>query len=526
MNILKRVDRQRNSLLIFIFIIVALSGQICAGAESKNIRAPAVTGAFYPDEAEELKKTVGAHLSDASPPEVKGKILGIMVPHAGYVFSGLTAAHGFKAVKARKVDTVILFGDAHRAHFKGASVYLGEGYRTPLGVVTIDRELAEEIAEMDKHISFIPGAHTAEHSIEVELPFLQTIYDDIKIVPVLFGYDSMNTQASIIQKLPESLKGRDVLLVASSDLSHYPPEKQAKRTDKKTLEAVCSLDDSHLAKTLNESMKAGVPNLQTPMCGNTAVMTVMRLSKALGADKGILLHYSNSADSPYGDSKQVVGYGAAAFYQASEEQEIQRDSDAEKASAGEELNSGGKLNQRQKSVLIKLARRTLNSYVTERKKSDFESTESLFEEKRGAFVTLKKNGRLRGCIGYIQPVKPLWRTIIDNAVNAAVNDHRFPPVQPGELKDIEIEISVLTPLKPVESKDDIVIGKHGIQIFKNGRSAVFLPQVAPEQGWEIEETLRQLSRKAGLPADAWKSDMNFFVFEAQVFEEIDFHCDN
>ncbi len=179
------------------------------------------------------------------------------------------------------------------------------------------------------------------------------------------------------------------------------------------------------------------------------------------------------------------------------------------------------LSEEDKKALLGMARATIESYVRDGRVPDFDVTAAALLEKRGAFVTLHKNGRLRGCIGLFACDKPLYRTVIDMAVAAATQDPRFPPVSPGELDSLRIEISVLSPMKKVEDVGEIEVGRHGIYIVKGGSRGVLLPQVAVEHGFDREEFLDQTCLKAGLPPGCWRQCADIYIFEAEVFSEGD-----
>ncbi|HAW49370.1 TPA: hypothetical protein DCX16_00230 [bacterium] len=484
-----------------LFTISLLVIACCAAKKEEGkkikmmIRKPAVSYSFYPGDKEECKNMVLELLSSATK-TVSGKIRGLISPHAGYVFSGPCAGWAFKQVEGIPYKTVIVLGVSHRYPLNHPSIYPGDGYETPLGTVSINKEMAKKIMEENSDIVYIEAADKLEHSIEVQLPFIQMALPNTDIVPILVGgnIDSINKLADTISKLASD----DVLVVASSDFSHYPTYNDANSVDEETISLICKLDEKRLIEREEGVYREGIPGLSTYICGIHPVLVLIGAMKGLGIKNGKKIVYYNSGDTPYGKKDSVVGYGAIAF------------------------SHEDYLSDSEKKRLLFIARNTLEIYVKEGKTPKFKEESPKLLANSGAFVTLHtKTGELRGCIGYIFPIKPLYEAVIDNTISAGTKDWRFSPVRSDELSNIKIEISVLSPPERVGSYTDIVIGRHGIVLSKGGRQAVFLPQVPPEQGWSLEETLIHLSLKAGLPHDAWKKDCNFEVFTAEVFGEED-----
>ncbi|MEW6103959.1 MAG: AmmeMemoRadiSam system protein B [bacterium] len=457
-----------------------------------NIRKAAVSGGFYP-EGDACREMVKEFLDKATR-TISPKIRGIVSPHAGYVFSGLCAGWGYKQIEGEDYKTVIILGISHQYPINNSVISSFDGYETPLGTASINKEMVEKIMELDKDVSHLPQAEAREHSIEVLIPFIQVILPEAKIVPILVSGDEkgLSNLAIALSKVIDD----DTLIVASSDLSHYPGYSDAKMVDKETIEKIVNFDEKGLIEAEMNVYSSGIPGLATYLCGFYPVLVLIKTMKILGIDKAKEILYYNSGDTPYGEKDRVVGYGSICFYKE------------------------GYLTNKEKERLLFIARETLNLYLKDGKIPEFKEENPKMLEKSGVFVTLHtKEGHLRGCIGYILPIKPLYQAIIDNAISAAVSDYRFPQVTYSELASLKIELSVLTPPKKIGTYTEIILGKHGIVLSKSGRSAVFLPQVAPEQKWTLEETLTHLSLKAGLPSDAWKKDCQFEVFEAEVFGE-------
>ncbi len=484
---------------------------------SGAVRKAAVAGSFYPASKAELERSVDEMLERATPPEIKAPIRAIMAPHAGYVYSGPVAAYAYKTIAGRDIRTVILLCNSHQNYFDGIALYGSGSFETPLGLVPVDEALAQKLLAASPKIVNRPDAHASDHVLEVQLPFLQRSLKDFKIVPILFG----NDDPALSQVLADALKNivdDKTLVVASTDMSHYPPYADASAADHETLRAIMTGRADTLDATLGQLASKKVPNAETFLCGVSGVRTVLLLTQALGPTTPVLLNYANSGDSPAGEKNRVVGYGAVAFVDASGKLSqapppVTRPSQ----NAAEEKV----VSPQEEAELLRLARVTVESYVRDGRVPPYDPVSPGLRQKLGAFVTLKEHGQLRGCIGRFESTAPLFTVIQQMAVAAATEDFRFRPVAPQELNKLEYEISVLSPLRKVRNADEIELGKHGVQVSKGFSHGVFLPQVATETGWSREQFLGELcSQKAGLPADCWKDpDVDLYVFTAQVFSE-------
>lgn len=465
---------------------------------AEDIQKPVVAGKFYPDEPVSLSGEIEKYLNDAKPETVKGDIIALISPHAGYVYSGPVAAFGYKAISGKKYDTVVIIGISHHVLFDGVAYLEKDFYRTPIGDVPIDMEFTRRLAKAEKDtLCKNPQAYEEEHSAEVQIPFLQTSIKDFKIVVLLMGRPDYAVCSKLSRGLLKTIKetGRKTLIVASTDLSHYFKYDDAVAKDRVTLSELLNFDAGRFAGKASEG--------ECELCGSAPVITVLIAGKELGADKIQVLKYANSGDT-VGDKSRVVGYASAVIYKYKENQE-----------------GAGMLNSEQKKKLLNIARKTIESYVKDRKIPEFNETDPDLLSQEGAFVTLHKKGELRGCIGNIIGTQPLWLTVRDMAIESSMRDRRFEPVTPDELTDIRIEISVLSQPKRVRDVNEIKMGTHGVIVVRGLNSGVFLPQVATETGWTIDEFLSNLcAHKAGLPADAWKDKKTeLHIFTAQVFGE-------
>jgi MEMO1 family protein len=485
----------------FAVVCLVLIGLFSCSAQTPKVRLPAVAGSFYPSDPAQLTKLVDGFLAAAPSPQIKD-LVAIVSPHAGYEYSGQVAAYSYAQLKGRKFDRVVIIAPSHREAFSFSAVYDGAAYETPLGRIPVDQAFAAKLAS-GRSIQLssrghAPTAEGGEHAIEVQLPFLQRTLGPFKVVPIVMGdqsYDSCRTLGRGIAKL---IQGPGTLIVASSDLSHYHPYDDAVKIDRKTLRAIEEWDYLSMIRNFDQRVWEA--------CGGGPIVAAMIASERLGATKSKVLKYANSGDVT-GDRSRVVGYGAVALYR-----EFARSAaDAAPFSLG----------QAERAELLRIAKASVETAVKEGKLYDLpaEKFESLTQE-RGAFVTLKKRGELRGCIGYVAPMKPLAVTVRDVAAYAALRDNRFPPVNVEELPEIHLEISVLSPLRRVLDLKQIRTGRDGLVVKQGETEGLLLPQVAPEQGWDRMTFIQQTCRKAGLPENAWQNaETDVFSFTALVFGE-------
>jgi len=504
----------KHHLFLFIaFMLTVFPSAVLTETGAEDIREAAVSGRFYPSNHDMLSRAVRHFLDDAIPAK-KERPLAIVAPHAGYIYSGQICADAFRQAADHKYDLIVVLGTNHSAPgFSGFSVYPRGGFRTPLGIAEIDEKAAAALMAGRGDISFHKDAHEKEHSVEVMLPFVQTLFPGVKILPIIVAADDPQTCEHFGKKLADVIRDRRALIVSSTDLSHYPSYEDAVVTDRNTLEAMISLNPARVNEVVQKQEKKRISNLSTCACGQSPVMAAMSAAKALGANCGRIISYANSGDAAVGDRNRVVGYGAIAFTNSPHCSEQIPDPFVPESDKPAELNTA------QKKALLGFARKTIAQYLDSETAPMARGFDAQLWYKQGAFVTLKKQGDLRGCIGHMAEDRPLCQVVGEMALHAAFQDSRFRPLAPAELPQCEIEISVLTPFQEVAEPEQILVGRDGVLIRKHGRSAVFLPQVAPEQGWNREQMLEHLCQKAGLESDAWKQDTRFFTFQANVFSE-------
>jgi AmmeMemoRadiSam system protein B/AmmeMemoRadiSam system protein A len=455
------------------------------GGCQAGVKEPAVAGSFYPGNSTELKLTVEGFLSKAEAKPVNGKLIALIAPHAGYMYSGGVAGYTYKRMEGSNKNLIILIGASHRESFSGVAVYAEGSMKTPLGNVRIDEKTAKSLINENEDVAFNRNAFAYEHSLEVQLPFLQTVLKDFSIVPILIGSPTRKSYMYLTDKLTQILRQNDnAIIVVSTDLSHYHDGDTAEKMDNKVIDAVERMSLTDLEKLINSR--------EGEMCGSFPVIYAMSVARALGATNSVLYKYAHSGDVT-GDKRKVVGYAAMGIYKTA-------------------------LTEKEKKELLSLARNTIINHVNGKKSREMTVTNPRFKADGATFVTIKdKKGNLRGCIGNIIATLPLHKSVMQNAVSSCSKDPRFFPVKPAELEGLEYEVTVLSPLEPLDDVKNIKVGVHGLYLEKGMKGAVFLPQVPVEQGWDLNTYLEQLCLKAGLSKDGWK-DAKLSTFTAEIIK--------
>lgn len=500
---------------------MVLAGAMAAGPAAAAVRPPAVAGGFYPADAEQLGRMVDGLLARA--PEPSGVPRAIIVPHAGYVFSGAVAAEAFRGWKGAAAKRVILLGPSHHMGFEGAALPAEEitAFSTPLGTLPLDRAALARLRRLPG-FDGPPEAHGPEHSLEVELPFIQRTLGTVKIVPILVGPRTSREDARKLARALVPLLGADTLVLASSDFTHhgasygyepFPQEglgERLVRLGRATAGRAAAMDPLGFWEQVEVAGDT--------VCGRHPIEVLLELLAHAFTGSGRVLDVTTSGHVS-GDFSRCVTYAAVAF-----------DGSWSPWREDPEPPRLGTLSGAEKRALLELARATLETHTGHGPELAQwfagHTIEGNLAAIAGAFVTLNHRGRpkaeaLRACMGSIVGVRPLAEQVIRSAVMAA-HDPRFPELEAGELPGLVVEISVLSPLHRVPGPEAIRLGTHGVVLRKDGRGAVYLPQVATETGWDLETFLSHLSVKAGLPPDGWRHGARFEVFTAQVFSEEEF----
>lgn len=461
------------------------------------VRQPAVAGTFYPADDAQLRAQVDQLIKATDVAASEGEIIGLFVPHAGYVYSASTAAAAYSRVMGKDVDIVVVLAPSHRDAFAGVTVYPGRAYRTPLGEIAIDQKTAKAFVETCAAAQFSHLGHgSAEHSLEVQLPFVQHLFPDAALLPIMVGQVDWITSRQTADALGRVLADKRSLLIASTDLYHGHSYEQCKKSDEYTLAA--------LERFAPEAFWREWAEERCQACGGAAAVIMQMACRELGADNARVVARTNSNDATGTRGGYVVGYGSGVVYRS-----------------GSPVITYPELNLDEQRELLRYSRQAIATYLQTGKTSVFTSEKAALQQKRGCFVTLTRNGQLRGCIGVHESDRPLIEMVPDRAVAAAFFDPRFQPLQADELDKIKIKISVyLTNVYRISSIEEFQMGVHGIILLKNGKGATFLPEVPIEAGWRTkEEEMQQLCHKAGLPPDAWKKDAEFWVYKTQIFDE-------
>lgn len=474
-------------------------------SDTPKVRKPAVAGSFYPASAREIKSMLTPWLNASADTAPQA----IIVPHAGYVFSGEVAGSTFSRIpRGHTYKRIFLLGPSHRVGFTGASVDTGYDYaETPLGKVSIDVSLGEELVRQG--LTFRYDAHDREHCLEVQLPFLQLMYQDVPpIVPIIIGTE----RPAVLEEVARILKPYftpENLFIISSDFSHYPSYDNAKASDLYLADAIVNGGVEAFRKALATIRKMDFVGEDTAACGACAIAVLLSMMDAEGRNKFEAEHvmYRNSGDSPYGDKDRVVGYNSIVFTRK------------EKAAPEAKEDHLFNFTPEEKKAMIATARSAIYSALRLDYDGDDTPVGILKEKGYGVFVTLHLNGNLRGCIGRFTSSSTLHATIREMAQSAAFSDPRFPSLSRSEAPKVEIEISVLSPLKKIASIDEFKLGRDGIYMIKGGHHGTFLPQVADETGWTTEEFLGHCARdKAGIGYYGWK-DAELYTYQTEIVNE-------
>jgi hypothetical protein len=475
------------------------------------VRPATQANRFYTGDARELSEEVDSLLAlHANDRQYEG-LAAIIVPHAGYYYSGNVAAAAYRAIPdGATYQRIFLIGPSHHEWLDGASVNTEfDYYATPLGNVKVDAETAQKLTETDRVFRYQPKAHDREHCLEVQLPFLQRRLGNVPpIVPIIISTNDFRK----LKRMAEVLKPyftSENLFIISSDFSHYPKYADACKVDARTGKAVESGNVAEFLAVLEENDKSGIRNLATSACGELAIATLMLMMDKSYEVKHLM--YQNSGNIDHHDHSRVVGYHAFA---------ILRDHSLPLSNGKEDADSFT-LTDDEKRMLKEIALQSIKDSLDGKRITEanlrLDNLNSTLLQNCGAFVSLHKQGHLRGCIGHFGEDFPLHEIVAEMARAAAFEDPRFMPVTADELPDIDIEISVLTPMRRIQSLDEFELHRHGIYIRKGRRSGTYLPQVADEVNWNKEEFVSHCAHdKAGIGWDGWK-DAELYVYEAIVF---------
>jgi len=434
------------------------------------VRNPVVSGQFYPESPSQLETMIEGMVDEKA---VKEEVIGLVLPHAGYIYSGPVTGAAISKIKFK--DTFIIMGPNHTGRGKPLSIMTQGTWKTPLGEVEIDSELGRQILATSSHLEEDYTAHQYEHSIEVQLPFLQYFKKDIRFVPIILAYSSGAVYKEVGRELAKTIKGlnKEVVIIASSDMTHYEPQESAQRKDNKAIEAILDLNENELLERVDE--------LNISMCGYAPAVSLISAAKELGAKRAELVRYQTSGDTT-GDYSSVVGYAGVII--------------------------------KGMSPLARLAQRTVETFVKEGKTPEPEELTPEMQQKAGVFVSIHKLGQLRGCIGTFEPTQNnVAQEIITNAISSATQDPRFPAVTPDELEDLDYSVDVLTEPEPIDSQDQLDPKKYGVIVESGTRKGLLLPDLEGVDSADYQINICR--QKAGIAPD---EPINLYRFEVKRYK--------
>jgi AmmeMemoRadiSam system protein B/AmmeMemoRadiSam system protein A len=501
-------------------------GRSAAHADHQRVRPSALAGTWYPAERSLVTADLSRMLRAAArAPQLAERPVALVVPHAGWRYSGTAAAAAYRNLHEGDFTRVVVVGPSHRGQFRGFSIADVDAYQTPLGEVPLCAE-ADALRD-DELVRSVASAHTKEHSIEIQLPFLQHTLGSFCLIPILVGSTSPPAEQALAGKLADLHDGK-TLFVFSSDFVHYGPgfgytpygptaARAKRRITALERRAIAQLEHPNATGFRKLIQESGAT-----ICGRNGLSVMLELMPRIApkARGTVLAHYASS-DFSDADGVDGVWYVALAYARAQPGHAAPLGVPKQPDTGSPDASTIGPALGRK---LVRIARATLETEIGRTRDLQHELDSPPFSPQlnrlRAVFVTLKRGGSLRGCVGQIMPRYPLTESVVRAATDAALHDGRFSPVAPEELSALSVEVTVLTPPRPVDSWRSIVLGRDGIVLTHRRRRAVFLPQVPGEQGWTLEQTLRALSHKAGLPESAWQSPRTrFSVFTGQPFEE-------
>lgn len=481
--------------LLRIASFVAGVAAIWPGGVEAQVRPAAMADLFYPGDSARLENLLQTFFSGAATGitvATSSRLVGLIVPHAGYQYSGMTAAKAFKTIEGQIFDRIYIMGLDHRSGHPTISAWPAGAFDTPLGPVPVDASATSELLDAGICVPDL-AQHAEEHSIEVTLPFLVKALGLRSSVFLSIGGPAGNG-VMLGRELVKKLSGCSdrILLIASSDWSHYHGASEAAALDTRGLESVNALDP--------EGLQAACEAGATELCGLNGVIALLTVMRAASATVRVIERTDSSREA---GTERVVGYAAVVFEAPSlpglkDAAPSPVRAEQTKTGSPQKGKSEDQMNEFHTEALAAV-RTTLEAVLSGGKRPSLTFKDPRFSEKCGVFVTLKVDGDLRGCIGLIEGRAPLAQGIQDMAIAAATEDPRFPPVQKDELQRIDIEISVLSPMIPVSRLDEIEVGRDGLLLRKHPGSGLLLPQVPTEYGWDRDTFLNHLCLKAGLP---------------------------
>ncbi|MHC5054854.1 MAG: AmmeMemoRadiSam system protein B [Planctomycetota bacterium] len=492
---------------------------------------------FYTSDPQELRKQVSGYIAAARKVKLPGRVIAIVAPHAGYGFSGPAAGWAYKQLEGEDIETVVVIG-GHAGGLTAGAVWPGGGWKTPLGSVPVDADLARSLAgqrvndgaaaalDTRAHLAPIMSGRP-DHALEVQVPFIQVALPRAKIVPVYFNTNDAALAARLGEALARAMKGRKAAIVASTDLSHYPDADTAAVVDRAILGAIASLDTKRIVEADRRLMATyGDKNLSCTVCAKGGVIAAVEAAKRLGAKGARTIAYDHSGNRMQKNRSRVVGYGALAVFGAPAPVATPaRPTPAVPRAAAAPRPPGRMFTDAEHAMLLSLARKSVELAFEGKDIPKVAGLPPALERKAAAFVTITNKGALRGCMGTFNRSRPVWEVVADRARAAAFRDPRtgLGNVTKEELAQVEIEISVLSDPRKLDDPLSIVLGRDGIllQSADGLKGGTYLPQVG--KGFKTKEEFLShcCANKVGLPAEAWRDpkQVTVFAYTAEVFSE-------
>ncbi|MDD5628821.1 MAG: AmmeMemoRadiSam system protein B [Elusimicrobia bacterium] len=467
-----------------------------------RVRPPAAAGRFYPADPGTLRAAVDRLLEEAPRHKAEGRVVAALCPHAGYDYSGAPTARVCRALAGLAPEVVAVVGTAHFADREGFFLSGHAAWRTPLGDLPVAEKEAALLLKSDAGVTASAEAHAQEHSVEVVLPFLQRTFPDFTLLPLVSNGQSRSEAERVGRALAGVLKGRKALVIAASDLSHYPALEVARQVDPASLESFLTLEPDYLWSTEEALMSIGAPELHCTWCGKAAAAAVQAAAAGLGADWGEALDCANSAGRS-GDESRTVGYGAAILTVRGRPRPWPLE----------------QVTTEEKAELLALARASVLDALEGRRHAQRLFDRPRFNLPAAVFVTwTRRTGGLRGCIGATVPRDTLGNAVARLAVCSAADDPRFAPVSAEELSGLRAEISILSAPRPARPED--IRPGLGVIVRRGARQGLFLPQVWEQLPGRDEFMEHLCEHKAGLPPDAWTKDgVQLQIFTVTAFAE-------
>lgn len=463
---------------------------------TEKVALPELAGSWYPADAVQLAAEVDGYLEAVRP--IDGEPLVLIVPQTQYAFSGKISASAYKQLLNGHYDTAIILATAMYPPHPAPIAVWDEGvFETPLGGVEVDRALARSIIAADALLKDDDKVFDGEPGIEIQLPFLQRVCPNCRIVPILIDDDNDEAIQVLAQVLSQAMRRGSTVLIAGSNLSQYPNQHDGMPLDDEIMKAIETGSEDAFSEVIDKCLAKNIPNVTTCAYGETSIRTAIHTANLLGAETVSLLNYGNSGNAPNGDPSRVTGYGAVMLWHY--EPPVIRDE--------------------HKTALLSLARKVLSSRIGNGMESLDIPEDAVLQRRSGVFVILKLDERVWGSMGHMRADLPLSVVVQEMALASMTSNPRLASLTEADLKRLKIEISISSPPRRIKTIEDITLGMHGLLIQERNHQGVLLPQVQMENQWGRPRFLDHLCTVAGLSMDCWKKNIAIYSFTTITFGE-------